>query len=152
GPAIQFAVNTFGVRAHPNYPAEFDIYIDANRDGTPDFVVFNLENGGFAATGQNVVGVFNLAANTASIFFFTDADLDSSNVILTAPLSAMGLNANSKFDFSVFAFDNYFTGNLTDAIEDLTYTPALPRFVAFGVPPSGVPAGGSSTLTIQSVP
>src|SRR5262249_18743110 len=23
GPSIQFAINTFGVRAHPNYPAEF---------------------------------------------------------------------------------------------------------------------------------
>jgi subtilisin family serine protease len=152
GPGIQFAINTFGVRAHPNYPAEFDIYIDANRDGTPDYVVFNLENGGFAATGQNVVGVFNFATNSASIFFFTDADLDSSNVILTAPLSALGLSPSSKFDFSVYAFDNYFTGNLTDAIENLTYTANTPRFVAFGVPASGVPVGGSSTLTIQSVP
>jgi len=152
GPSIQFAINTFGVRAHPNYPAEFDIYLDANRDGTPDYVVFNVENGGFAATGQNVVGVFNFATNAATIFFFTDADLDSSNVILTAPLSALGLSPSSKFDFSVFAFDNYFTGNLTDAIEGLTYTPAAPRFVAFGVPTTGVPVGGKSTLTIQSVP
>ncbi|PYS49126.1 MAG: hypothetical protein DMG13_24105 [Acidobacteria bacterium] len=39
GPAIQFAINTFGVRAHPNYPAEFDIYVDANRDGEPDYIV-----------------------------------------------------------------------------------------------------------------
>lgn len=152
GGGIQFAIHTFGVRAHPNYPAEFDIYVDANRDGTPDYVVFNLENGGFAATGQNVVGVANLATNTATIFFFTDADLDSSNAILTAPLSALGLSPSSKFDFSVFAFDNYFTGNLTDAIEGLTYTPDTPRFVAFGVPISGVPVGGNSTLTIQAVP
>ena len=46
---------------HPNYPAEFDIYIDSNNDGTPDFVVFNAENGGFSATGQNLVFVANLA-------------------------------------------------------------------------------------------
>jgi hypothetical protein len=26
GPGIQFAVTTFGTRAHPNYPAEYDIY------------------------------------------------------------------------------------------------------------------------------
>src|SRR4029077_7951134 len=63
GPAIQFGVSTFGVRSHPNYPAEFDVYIDSNRDGNPDYVVFNLENGGFAATGQNVVAVANLATN-----------------------------------------------------------------------------------------
>ena len=152
GPAIQFAINTFGVRAHPNYPAEFDIYVDANRDGVPDYVVFNLENGGFAATGQNVVAVFNVATNAATIFFFTDADLNSANAILTAPLSALGLNASSRFDFSVFAFDNYFTGNPTDTIVNLTYTPSTPRFVASGVPATGVPVGGSSTLTIQAVP
>jgi subtilisin family serine protease len=152
GPGIQFAVNTFGMRSHPNYPAEYDIFIDSNRDGAFDYVVFNLENGGFAVTGQNVVAVVNLATNAGAIFFFTDADLDSSNAILTAPLSALGLNASSKFDFSVYAFDNYFTGDLTDAIVNLTYTPSTPRFVASGVPATGVPVGGSSTLTIQAVP
>jgi subtilisin family serine protease len=148
---IQFAVNTFGARSHPNYPAEFDIYVDSNRDGTDDYVVFNLENGGFGATGQNVVAVANLATNAASVFFFTDADLDSGNAILTAPLSALGLSPNSTFDFSVYAFDNYFTGNLTDAVEGITFTPATPRFAASGVPATGVPVGGSSTLAIQEV-
>jgi subtilisin family serine protease len=151
GTVIQFAINTFGVRSHPNYPAEFDIYIDSNRDGTADYVVFNLENGGFAATGQNVVGVFNLATNTAVVRFFTDADLNSANAILTARLSDLGLTASSKFDFSVFAFDNYFTGNLTDAIEKMTYTPSTPRFSTSGIPTTGVPVGGSSTLNIQAV-
>jgi len=152
GPAIQFAINTFGVRSHPNYPAEFDIFIDSNRDGVPDYVVFNLENGGFAATGQNVVAVINLSTNVGTIYFFTDADLDSGNAILTAPLSALGLNASSKFDFSVYAFDNYFTGNLTDSIVGMTYTASTPRFVASGIPGTGVPVGGSSTLNIQAVP
>jgi len=152
GPAIQFAINTFGKRSHPNYPAEYDIFIDSNRDGVFDYVVFNLENGGFAATGQNVVAVTNLATSATSVFFFADADLDSANAILTAPLSALGLNAGSTFDFSVLAFDNYFTGNLTDSIVGLSYTPSTPRFVASGVPATGVPAGGKSTLTIQAVP
>jgi subtilisin family serine protease len=149
---VQFAVNTFGARAHPNYPAEFDVYVDNNRDGTPDFVVFNLENGGFGATGQNVTAVFNLATGAASVFFFTDADLDSANAILTAPLSALGLTPGTQFDFSVFGCDNYFTGSCTDAIEDMTYTLGTPRFVGSGIPGAGVPAGGSSTLTINAVP
>ena len=58
---LQFAVNTYGRRAHPNYPAEFDVAIDTNRDGAPDFVVFNAELGGFAVSGANVVFVANLA-------------------------------------------------------------------------------------------
>ncbi len=38
---IQFAINTFGQRAHPNYPAEFDVLIDTNLDGEFDYDVFN---------------------------------------------------------------------------------------------------------------
>ena len=153
GSAIQFGIDTWGQRSTPTYPAEFDVYIDSNRDGTPDFIVFNSENGGFGVTGQSVVSVFNVATKAvAGPFFFNDADLDSGNVILTAPMAAVGLTASTKFDFSVFAFDNYFTGFLTDAIEGMTYTPSTPKFVGSGVPASGVPAGGSSTLSIQSVP
>lgn len=149
---VQFAVNTFGARPHPNYPAEFDVYIDNNRDGRPDFVVFNAENGTFGSTGQNVTAVYDIVKKTASVFFFTDADLDSANAILTAPLSALGLMPGTQFDFSVYAFDNYFSGALTDAIQGMTATLDTPRFVGSGIPASGVPAGGSSTLLINTVP
>jgi len=67
------------------------------------------------------------------------------------PLAALGLSADSAFNFSIYAFDNYFTGNLTDAIEGMTFTLAKPRFAT---PPSStltVPAGGSTALTIQAV-
>jgi minor extracellular serine protease Vpr len=151
-PVVQFAINTFGKRAHPNYPAEFDIYIDANRDGTPEFVIFNLENGGFGATGQNRVAVANLATGASSLVAFADADLNSSNMIFTVPLSAVGLTTSSQFDFSVFAFDNYFTGNLTDSIENMTFSFAAPRFTASGVPEAGVPARGRATLTVTENP
>jgi subtilisin family serine protease len=156
GTNVQFAINTFGERSHPNYPAEFDIYIDTNRDGIFDVVMFTGENGAFASTGQNLVYVLKLnpdgsPAGGASAFFFNDADLRSANVIMTAPLAALGLSADSAFNFSIYAFDNYFTGNLTDAIEGMTFTLAKPRFAT---PPSStltVPAGGSTALTIQAV-
>ncbi|HEY0856792.1 MAG TPA: S8 family serine peptidase [Albitalea sp.] len=148
GTNLQFAIHTFGERAHPNYPAEFDIYIDTTGDGTPDFVAYNLENGGFAVTGQNVVGVVNLNTGASGVFFFTGADLNSANAVMTVPMSFLGITAASKVTFSVYAFDNYFTGNLTDAVENMTYTPGTPRFTAADVL---VPAGGSSPLTVQSV-
>lgn len=175
GSVVQFGIDTFGLRSHPNYPAEFDIALDVDRDGNADFVLFNAENGGFGASGQNVVFVADVRARPAgappaaapAAFFFTDADLDSGRVIMSAPLSALaprtltlpggttvtlpGLTATTQFDFSVFAFDNYFTGNLTDAIENMTFTLATPRFTGSGVPATGVPVGGSSTLTIGVV-
>jgi minor extracellular serine protease Vpr len=148
---IQFAVNTFGQRSHPAYPAQFIIEIDTNRDGTAEFAVYNQENGTFASTGQTLAVIQNLTTGAASAFFFADADLDSANVILTAPLSAVGLTPTTQFDFSVYAADNYFTGFVTDAIEGITYTAGAPRFVGSGVPAAGVPAGGSSTLSISAV-
>jgi hypothetical protein len=148
--AVQFGINTFGQRSHPNYPAEFDIYIDSNNDGTYDYALFNSENGGFGATGQNVVSVVNLAANTVVTRFFNDADLNSANVIMTALLSDLALTPGTQFTYGVYAFDNYFTGNLTDAIEGMTYTLGTPQFVATGVPAS-VPAGGSAVLTVDDV-
>ena len=40
-----FAINTWGQRSHPNYPAEFDVYIDTNDDGDDDFVLYTTEHG-----------------------------------------------------------------------------------------------------------
>jgi len=147
--AAQFAVDTFGRRAHPAYPAEFDVFIDANRDGDPEFVVFNLENGAFASTGQTVIGVFDVAAETASVFFFADADLQSGNIILTAPLAALGLTATTRFDFQVAAFDNYFSGRLTDATAVMTHTLGAPRFTA-SPETFAVPAGGQAVIEVAS--
>ncbi|MBM2822164.1 MAG: hypothetical protein HW413_910 [Thermoleophilia bacterium] len=149
GSFIQFGIDTYGARAHPNYPAEFDIFIDTNRDGTDDFVIFNLENGGFAVSGQNVVAAGPLPAGPFGVSFFTDADLNSGNAILTAPMAAVGLTAGTKFDFSVLSCDNYFTGFCTDAVEGMTYTLGTPRF-APSASTLAVPKGDRSTLGITS--
>jgi minor extracellular serine protease Vpr len=142
---LQFAINTFGRRSHPNYPAEFDIVIDTNRDGTPDFVVYNSELGTFGSSGQNVVHVFDLTAGTDNIYFYTDADLDSANAIFTVPSAALGITDDTAIDFNVYAVDNYFTGASTDSFGTMTYTPSKPRFVATGVA-AGVPAHGALQL------
>jgi subtilisin family serine protease len=147
---VQFAINTFGQRAHPNYPAEFDIYIDTDNDGEFDYVVFNSENGGFGVTGQNVVTVVNLATGDATTRFFADADLVSSNMIMTATLADLGIgDPTQPFTFFVFAFDNYFTGALTDFVGPMQIALANPRFFGSGVPSAGVPVNGTSNLTVQ---
>ena len=111
---VQFAITTFGQRSHPDVPAEFDVQIDADNDGVADFVIFN-EDIGLATTnvfsGQNGVFVADLAAGTASgPYFYATADLDSANVILTAPLSALASIAapvsvaiGQPFKYSVLA-------------------------------------------------
>lgn len=138
---LEFAISTFGRRVHPNYPAEFDVYIDSNNDGTPDFVAFNAEIGGFSASGQNAVFLANLATGApAPALFFTDADLDSGNVIFTVPMNSsagavnLGVQPGTTIGVSVFAFDNYITGALTDSVENMRFTPGNARFSIGDVP------------------
>jgi subtilisin family serine protease len=148
---VQFGIHTRGIRSHPNYPAEFDVYVDNNRDGTVDFIVYNTELNGFAATGQNVVFVYNVATKAQQAFFFSDGDLNSGNIILTAPLAALGLTPTTQFDFAVLAFDNYFTGNLTDFIDVMTHTLATPTFAVDAGDSFILAAGGKGGLSVSPV-
>lgn len=153
---LEFAITTYGRRAHPNYPAEFDVEIDTNSDGAVDFVVFNAELGGFGASGQNVVAIFNVATGTATPVFFTDADLNSGNVIFTVPMNStagpvnLGVQPGTTIRYSVFVYDNYFTGALTDSIEGMRFTPGNARFEAVGDPFGSVPPRGRATLPVRA--
>jgi subtilisin family serine protease len=154
-PGVEFGITTWGERSHPAYPAEFDIYIDSTGNGTADYVIYNLELGGPATTGQTAVYVANLTTLTSIPVAYLDADLNSANAIFTVPLSAVGLTPGTQFEFAVYAFDNYFTGVLTDQIGDSTpmaYTLDTPRYIATGLPAGGVPAGGMTTLTVRAIP
>jgi hypothetical protein len=65
-----FAVNTYG-RFSNAALGEYDIYIDANGDGVPDFILFSADIGlietGFN-NGKTGTFLFNLA--TGALFFF----------------------------------------------------------------------------------
>jgi minor extracellular serine protease Vpr len=135
---IQFGVNTYGARAHPNYPAEFDVVIDTNLDGDPDYVMFNAPLG---STGTNVVGLFDISTSKTVAYYYTDVDLNSSNVILSAPFDALKMAPDTQFRFSVEAYDNYFTGMQTAAITDMMFRSSTPRYstevAQFTVPRNG---------------
>jgi subtilisin family serine protease len=148
--AVQFGIATFGERAHPAYPAEYDIYIDADNDGIWDYVIYNSENGGFGATGQTLVTVLNLRTNATVTNFFASADLNSSNMIYTVLASDIGItSANQKFRFSVFTFDDYFTGDLTDAITNMTHTLGSPKYVT-NASSFTLGSGGAGALSVSS--
>jgi subtilisin family serine protease len=154
---VQFAINTFGQRSHPDVPAEFDVHIDADGDGNDDFIVYN-EDIGLATTnidsGQNGVFVFDIAAGTSTLVAYDVADLDSANAIYTVPLSSLSSSAtgislglSSPFIFSVLAFDNYFTGNLTDFIGPMVYELDSPTAYTDAASLT-VASGSSADLTV----
>lgn len=152
----QFAVNTWGARTHPNYPAQISLFIDQDGDGTDDFEVWTQENGAFASSGQNLTFVRKIANAAGSAFFFTDTDFATGNVIMTIPMVAtlsgtgpnLALTLNSTFRFRVTAFDNYFTGAAVDAIGPMQINLNNPRFFPSGFTFS-VPAGGALNVPVN---
>ncbi|HEX2912182.1 MAG TPA: S8 family serine peptidase [Chloroflexia bacterium] len=147
GGNLQFAMSTYGQRATPNYPAEFDVYIDANNDGTPDYVAYNAECGSFGTDGRNCVNLINLATGRGGAVAFSIATYNSGNIIFSIPLSALGLSSGTKIGALVQGCDNYFTGNCTDAITGpskggfATYTVGKPAFSLQALPWAPFPAG-----------
>jgi subtilisin family serine protease len=145
---VEFAIATYDRRTVLTYPAEFDVYIDTNNDGTDDFVMYNAEAGGFAATGQSLVYVVNLATGAGGAYFYNAGGFDSSTQSFLAPLSVLGLEEGDTFSFSVYAFDNYFTGALTDAIEGQSFTIGESVYAADAY--VEVPANGSASLAVSA--
>jgi minor extracellular serine protease Vpr len=146
---IQFGISTFGRRSNPLYPAGYFVDIDVNRDGKPEFQVFNAEL--LPDSGISAVFVFDYATNLSTAYAFIDADFYSGNMILTAPLAAMGLTDSSTFDFTVVSYDNYFTGQNSDFIGPMTFTPDKPKFKIDGAISRTLGTGQSLVLRPQQV-
>lgn len=149
--AVQFGVAGFGEKAHPAYPAEYDIYVDSNNDGVDDYVIYNSELSGFGASGQTVVTALNLNTGVGVTNFYAAADLNSSNMIYTVLASDIGITSpTQQFRFSVYSFDNYFTGDLTDAIVNMTHTLGTPKYASTLGNSLGVPVGFSGALPVSA--
>jgi len=97
--------------------AEFDIAIDTNGDGAPEFVVVSLdlgllETGSF--NGITASFTFDAAGNVLDAFL-ADAPLNGSVIELPALASDLGLKSSSAaFSYSITGFDGI-TGNV-DAV------------------------------------
>jgi len=90
------------------------------------------------------------------VFFFTDTDLATGNVIITIPMVTttlpgtgpqLSLTPTSTFSFTVRATDNYFTGLLSDSIGPMQVNLANPRFIP-NTFTTTVPVGGTTTVTM----
>lgn len=148
---LQFAVSMFGKHATPLYPAGIEVDIDVDGDGNPDALAVLQELDGFGATGQAVVRWFNLKTGQNDVAFFLDADLQSGNAILTVPTAPLGIDPARPIRYTVLAYDNYFSGLVTDAIVDMTVTPDAPRYAVQG-DLSPIAAGASRQLSALALP
>ena len=113
GKVLVFAVNSFAPWTYHSGALEFDILVDINGDGIPDYDVFSYDYGSFttgAANGQVVALVENLATNKFSADFFANAPDNGSTILLPVLAAHVGVNStNPRFSYSAESFD--FFGN-----------------------------------------
>jgi minor extracellular serine protease Vpr len=146
---MSFAFNTWERQTHANAPAAFFVDIDTDRDGVPDYEVYNLDDG----SGTNVTWADDLNTLDSTAYFYTDHGTNSSNTILTICGEQIGLNASNFFqpmDISAGVVDIYFTGNVTDEIDGLTISPLGERYLGIldDIGTGDIPSGASKPLTV----
>jgi len=110
---LEFAVTVFDkpYRASPNFPAQFEVHIDAGQDGVTDYVVYNADLGG-GTDGRSAVFVRDVnpsdGVRATRPYLFTVADFNSQNWVLPVPAAAVDLRSDQPFRFYVLALDAYF--------------------------------------------
>jgi minor extracellular serine protease Vpr len=153
GDSLQFAITQYERRPTPQVPALLRVEIDTTGDGTPDRVVFNNDFNSFNPVDGRTYVFAGPDTSTATRLGPVDADTDSANQIFSVPLSPLGLKAGQTFSFRVLAFDRYFTGQLEDHIDGMSYTVGRPMFSIADGATFVVPAHATAaTATVQSDP
>jgi len=116
GQMLVFAVNTFGRTSNP-VTSVYDLFLDVNGDGIPDFDVEAADLGSFLGigfTGQMAVAVFNLATTPPSgvLEFLSTAPTDGNTVLMPLVAADVGVTtSNPRFSYVAQTAD-LLTGNV----------------------------------------
>ncbi len=113
---MAFAVNTWERLTHSVAPAEIDLFLDVDQDGTFDYNVFTFDlslDPSALSDGRNVTWVADMATGDATAFFFTDHLTNSGNTVLYICGDQIGMDASNFFDpmdVQYAAIDYYYGG------------------------------------------
>ena len=144
---IVFAVNTWERQTHANFPGIYWIDLDTDRDGTPNFAVFNFDLGLLAPVvdGRNVTWALDYSTGSLSSFFFTEHAMNTANTALPICGEQIGsVPLFQEIDATAFALDIYF-GGTGDVVEGLRLAPLGEGHVASV---SDIPGGGSTLISV----
>ena len=145
---LVFAVNTH-TRWSNAASDEFDVLLDTNRDGEPDWIVFSADGGLVTAgdaNGISQVFAYEVATGeTSATGFNASAPTDSSTILLPVVASDLGLTAGA-FDYTVQSFSSVNDGE--DAIDGVaTYDPWAPALTNGQF--ESVPVGGKIDVPVD---
>ncbi|MHB8475322.1 MAG: S8 family peptidase [Steroidobacteraceae bacterium] len=141
GQILQFAVNNFARSSNP-VTNVYDLLLDVNGDGVPDYDVEAVDFG-FLTTGsfngEMVVAVFNLATGAGVLEFLATAPTDGSTVLLPLVAADVGITgANPRFSYTAQTTD-LTTGNvdtITTAAGFNAFNSAISTGAYLVLPPS----------------
>lgn len=127
---------------------EFDVLLDTNRDGNPDWIVFSADGGLVTAgdaNGISQVFAYEVATgDTIATGFNASAPTDSSTILLPVVASDLGLAAGA-FDYTVESFSSVNDGE--DTIDGkATYDPWSPALTNGQF--ESVPVGGKVDVPV----
>lgn len=146
---LLFPVSTWNSRSTP-INIEYNVYIDVDQDGVDDYVAYNSQVNG-TTDPRAASALADLAAGTSALQFFLDTTINTDNMVIPVIVP----DDDMAFNFQVYAFDAYFTGDLWDvspanALEGgyHVFNGAMPAFVPDSYGPVA-PAGGAVTSMVM---
>ena len=148
---LVFAINTWHKASNPA-AAEYDIAIDINADGNPEYIVVGVDLGAVTTGEFNGIAAsftFDISGNLIDAFY-ADAPMNGTVIELPVIASEIGLSAASPvFAYSITSVD--LTTGAIDAV------PGTAKFNAFSPSVSNgqfvsLAAGASATLPISVDP
>ena len=144
---LSFAVNSWERQTHANVPGSYRFNLDTNRDGAPEFAVFNRDLGSPGPIdGRNVTWVRDYSTYDDTAVFFTEHATNSANTVLHVCAEQIG---NPPFfqTINVTAFaDDILFGGPGDQVEGLTFAPGSERYLT--TPISDIPSGVTGEMPV----
>jgi hypothetical protein len=144
---LVFAINTFK-RFSNAAGGEFDVLIDVNGDGTPDYDLVGIDLGALTTgsyNGEMASALINLSDNSATIRFLADTPTDGSTVLLPVLASDLGLTPDKpRFTYSVSVFNL-----LDETSEDLPGSASFNAFAPSITNALFIPVAPNKTKTAQ---
>jgi minor extracellular serine protease Vpr len=149
GKVLVFAVNTFAPWAYGGVD-EFDILIDVNGDGIPDYDLFSYDFGvvsGAGANGQVVTFLENLATRRTISEFVATAPYNGSTILMPVKAADMGItSSNPRISYSAQSFA--YNGG-SDSISASAKFNAFTNAITTGVPVVAIAAGGNASVPLS---
>lgn len=132
---LVFAINNW-TRYSNAAVHEFDVQVDTNLDGTPDYVVFAADYGLVTTgdpNGKMATFVYTMSDGSLYATAFTTAPTDSSTVLLSVGLSDLGLtSAHGTFKYTVMSYSGEDTATVDKMAGWATYNPFAKALLSDG--------------------